>query len=117
MTEQVPSPEAVRLRALNVANAEVAECLRDLCFAANMPASEHRNMKVAGCLEGIERAVRRIESSVLCQSVTKLSTAGERIAALETELAEARKALLAREPKTDDEEYDALLDSQRKDAE
>lgn len=54
-------------RAHAVANAEIAECLRDLNFALCMPEHEGRVQKIAGCIEGIERAVKRLRLNVLSQ--------------------------------------------------
>jgi hypothetical protein len=77
------------LRALAVANAEIAECLRDLCFALNMPDAEGRVQKIAGCVEGLNRAIRRIETMVLGQGMGRMDTLE---AALEKAQAELEKA-------------------------
>jgi hypothetical protein len=84
--------EDAKHRSLNVSNAEIAECLRDLCYAANMPGNEHRIMKVAGCVAGMERAIGRIENNVLMQPVTQrgrmaaaLRRAAEQFAFYETQ--------------------------------
>lgn len=59
-----------RQRALNVTNADIAECLSHLCMAANLPHNEHRVTKIAGCVAGIERAIARVETMVLGQKIT-----------------------------------------------
>lgn len=100
--------EALVRRFLCVANAEIAESLRDLCFAVNLPGHEHRNTKIAGCLEGIERAVHRIENNVLKQRVTKLSTAQNVIKEKDEELAELRRELAALRAPAQPEEAEAV---------
>jgi hypothetical protein len=60
-----PVTEDMRRRALNLSNAEVAEALRDLCFAANMPPGEARVGKIAGCMMGLDRAQARLRATVL----------------------------------------------------
>jgi hypothetical protein len=63
--------EDQRLRTLNVCNAEIAECLRDLCFAVNMPPTEHRAVKIGGCVAGLDRACARLRAVVLDQQTLK----------------------------------------------
>jgi hypothetical protein len=58
-------PEATRMRALHIANAELAEALRDLCFAANMPAGEGRVGKIAAATFTAEKAIERIRNNVI----------------------------------------------------
>lgn len=66
-----------RLRALAVTNAEIAECLRDLCFAINMPDDGHRVNKISGCVAGLERATQRLRYMVLGQEMPKETTTSE----------------------------------------
>lgn len=69
-TQVVPETHArvtedMRRRALAVSTAEIAEALRDLCFAMNMPASEARVAKIAGCMMALDRAQARVRGTVL----------------------------------------------------
>lgn len=59
-----------RRRALAVSNAEIAECLRDLCFAMNMASDEYWVSKISGCVAGLDRAIGRLRHDVLNQEKT-----------------------------------------------
>lgn len=68
MTEHNKLPDAeIRQRTLLVACGELAEILKDLCFAANAPFNEARAQRIGNATAGLDRTTRRLRIAVLGQ--------------------------------------------------
>lgn len=96
--------DLIKQRSLMVACGEIAELLKDLCFAANAPFNEAKLQRIGGAAAGLDRATHRLRVAVLGQTdYPTFEQAGElrkEIAELKAQIAE----LLARyaPPKPED---------------
>ncbi len=65
-TPKLPEDE-IRQRSLMVAAGEIAELLKDLCFAANMPWNEAKGQRIGSAVAGLDRVTHRLRVAVLGQ--------------------------------------------------